>query len=222
MRLPHAFRAIAATAFFGLAACTHVTNGPQDAYNPATRFPVSVEPRMMTLRIPYRAGAPLDENVNDQLQRFADYYLQHGNGAVAISASRRFPEAPSAFAERLAAAGVPRNRILIGNEDNADTGNDVKLTYIRYVAQTTPCGDWSVNLGFTLDNVAPPNLGCATQHNIAVMVADPRDLLAPQPMGPGDAQQALSVLDKYRKGETTVSQKTAAQSGAVSDVDKQQ
>jgi pilus assembly protein CpaD len=220
MRLTHVFRAFAATALFGLAACGHMANGPADTFNPVTRFPVNVEPRMMTLRIPYRAGGQLDESTNDQLQRFADDYLQHGNGAIAISASRRFPDAPAAFAERLAAAGVPRNRILVGNEDNADTGNDVKLTYIRYVAQATPCGDWGRDLDFTLDNLVPANFGCTTQHNIAAMVADPRDLLAPQPMGPGDAQQALSVLDKYRKGQSTVAQKTSDQSGAVADVDK--
>ena len=223
MRTITILRAFVAASALALGACAdHFANGPQASFNAEARFPVNVQPRMMTLRIPYRQGGGLDQNMADQLQRFADEYLEHGNGAIAISASRRFPDAPSTFAERLADLGVPRNRILVGNDDAGDAGNDVKLSFIRYVVQTTPCGDWSKSLGLTADNTVPPNFGCATQQNIAVQVADPRDLVAPQPMGPGDAQQALSVLDKYRKGETTVAQKTADQSGAVSDVGKSQ
>jgi type IV pilus biogenesis protein CpaD/CtpE len=48
------------------------------------------------------------------------------------------------------------------------------------------------------------------------MIADPRDLATPKPLGPGDAQRQLTVLDKYRKGETTLAEKTAEQSGDVS------
>jgi pilus assembly protein CpaD len=67
----------------------------------------------------------------------------------------------------------------------------------------------------------PPNFGCATQHNLAAMVADPRDLVAPRRVDAADAQRRMTVLDKYRKGQTTPAEKTAAQSGTVADVNKQ-
>jgi pilus assembly protein CpaD len=53
------------------------------------------------------------------------------------------------------------------------------------------------------------------------MVADPRDLVAPRGQDAADAQRRMTVLDKYRKGESTPADTTAAQSGAVSEVNKQ-
>ena len=54
--------------------------------------------------------------------------------------------------------------------------------------------------------------------DLAAMVADPRDLVSPRPLDPDDAQRRLTVLEKYRKGETTVAEKAASQSGAVTAV----
>jgi pilus assembly protein CpaD len=116
------------------------------------------------------------------------------------------------------AVGVPRDRITIGNGDALGAPDEVRVTYIRYQAHTEPCGDWSVNLGYTSENKPSPNLGCATQHNLAAMVADPRDLVTPKPLEPDDVRRRLTVLEKYRKGEATLAAKTDEQSGAVSAV----
>jgi pilus assembly protein CpaD len=56
------------------------------------------------------------------------------------------------------------------------------------------------------------------QHNIAAMVADPRDLVAPRPMGDADAKRRETVMTQYQLGLPTASQKTQDQSGKVSDV----
>jgi pilus assembly protein CpaD len=53
------------------------------------------------------------------------------------------------------------------------------------------------------------------------MVANPRDLIAPRDMEGGDATRRATVLDNYEQGKPTAAQKTADQSGAVSDVGKQ-
>jgi pilus assembly protein CpaD len=220
-RMPHVLRAVATAAVLALGACSTVSNGSQNAFNPMARYPITVEPRMMTLRLPYSGGAGLDDNMREQLSRFAQDFLEHGSGALAISGAPGNPDAPGYFATQLADLGVPRGRILIGN-DETETGEEVKITFIRYVADAPACGDWSTNLAFTAANLPDPNLGCATQHNIAVMVADPRDLVTPQPLGPGDAEHNLAVLQKYRQGQTTVAAKTTEQSGAVSDVGQNQ
>ena len=49
------------------------------------------------------------------------------------------------------------------------------------------------------------------------MVADPRDLMGPQPMDPGDTQRRMTVLEKYRAGEPTPTVRIDAQEGAVSE-----
>jgi pilus assembly protein CpaD len=207
-----------------LSACgtSGLTNGPEAAFDSRARFPVSVEPRMMTLRLPYEGPQSLDRNTDAQLRRFAAEYLDHGSGALAVSAPRRFGNAPADVARRLTELGVPEDRIMSGNQDEPGVAGGIKLTYIRYVAQTPECGNWSTNLARTYDNTRAPNFGCTTQKNIAAMVADPRDLVSPQTVSSTDAQRRIEVLAKYRKGEPTVAQKTQEQSGAVSQVAGQQ
>ena len=132
----------------------------------------------------------------DQVERFAKDYLDRGTGSIAISAARRNAQAPNQIADRLVALGIPRARIMVGNQDATDAGDGVKITYIRYEAEAPKCGDWSADLGKTSSNLTSPNFGCATQHNLAAMVADPRDLVSPRPLDPDDAQRRLTVLDK--------------------------
>jgi pilus assembly protein CpaD len=217
--LNNLLRVCAATAALFAAACsTPVSEIPQTA-DPNTRYPITVEPQMMTLRLPADPpGGDPDLASGGQLERFAEDYLEHGSGSIAVSAPRRFPNAPAQYASRLEALGIPRARILVGNDDQPGAADDVRITYIRYRAESASCGDWSSDLGLTVTNSMPNNLGCAINHNIAAMVSDPRDLLTPGATGQADAQRRLSVLDKYRKGEPTPAQKTADQIGTVSTV----
>jgi pilus assembly protein CpaD len=212
-------RGCAALAGLALAACAVTPNGAEDGLSVEQRFPITVEPHMEMVRLPFNAArGGLDQAGAADLERFARDYIDNGSGALAIDASRRNPDAARAVADRLASLGVPRDRIMIGNPDNADSGDDVRLSYIRYQAHAEACGDWSTNLGYTSANKISPNFGCATQHNLAAMVADPRDLVSPKPLGPDDARRRLTVLEKYRKGETTVTTKAAEQSGSISQV----
>jgi pilus assembly protein CpaD len=215
--LTNVFRACAAAAALLASACATAPNGPEQIADPSVRFPITVEPQMMALRLPADppSGNP-DLSSGGQLERFAQDYLEHGSGSIAVSGPRRFPNAPGQYAARLEALGIPRARILVGNDDQPGAADDVRITYIRYRAQSGDCGNWSSDLDFTLTNHSPPNFGCATQHNVAAMVSDPRDLLAPDASGQADAQRRLSVLDKYRKGEPTQAQKTGEQSGIIS------
>jgi type IV pilus biogenesis protein CpaD/CtpE len=42
--------------------------------------------------------------------------------------------------------------------------------------------------------------GCATYTNLAAQVANPRDLVEPQPLGPADAAVAASAVHRYETG----------------------
>jgi pilus assembly protein CpaD len=212
-------RVSAALAALLVTACAYPVNGPEDAPPVTERFPITVEPHMEALDVAYDVQRnTLDDAGSAELARFVRDYLENGSGAISVSATRRTPNAAITVAGRLAALGVPRDRIMIGSDDALRAGDEVKLTYIRYQAHTEACGDWSVNLGYTSANKPSPNFGCATQHNLAAMVADPRDLVSPKTLEPDDAQRRLTVLDKYRKGDTTVATKTDEQKGTVSTV----
>jgi pilus assembly protein CpaD len=212
-------RGCAALAGLVLAACAITPNGPEDGLSVEQRFPITVEPHMEMVRLPFDAArGGLDQAGNADLERFARDYLDNGSGALAIDGPRGNTAAARLVADRLVALGVPGDRILLGSPDNFDSGGDVRLTFIRYEAHAEACGDWSTNLGYTSANKVSPNFGCATQHNLAAMVAEPRDLVSPKPLDPNDAQRRLTVLEKYRKGETTVANKAAEQSGSISQV----
>ncbi len=190
--------------------------------DPIVNHPIQVQPNFHTIRLAFTGGdAGLMPDEAQQFDSFVASYMQHGNGAISISAPAGLDASAAIayFGERLAAAGVPRDRILVGTRDGG--GGKVELGYIGYDATTAPCGDWSTNYGDTAANRVSPNLGCATQHNLAAQVADPRDLVAPQPMGTGDAARRATVYGNYKDGKPTGATLTPDQSGAVADVNKQ-
>lgn len=216
-KLSKVLRVCAMAALPIAAACsTPVVNGPEQEFNVNQRYPISVQPRMMSLNLIYNGQSALDQNQAGQLSRFAEDYLSHGSGSISVSG-------PSAAAADIVVAGlleigVARTQIMVGGAQGPNPLNDIRLTYIRYVAEAPPCGNWSQNLTNTASNVLPPNFGCATQHNIAAMIADPRDLVTPDTSGQSDAQRRLTVLQKYREGTATPAQTSEKQSGAVSAI----
>jgi pilus assembly protein CpaD len=190
--------------------------------DPAVNHPIAVEPSYQSLKVSFSAAdSGLMPDDAARFERFLENYRDHGNGAISISVPNQGDTraAASYFAERIAEMGINRDRILVTTHDGGDTR--VELNYIAFQASTAPCGDWSKNLADTASNLSSPNFGCSVQHNIAAMVADPRDLIEPRSMEGGDATRRAGVVDNYEKGKPTPADKTADQSGAVSDVGKQ-
>jgi pilus assembly protein CpaD len=187
--------------------------------------PITVEPSYRSIKLPFSAtdqGLMPDDAAHFSV--FVSEYLSSGNGAISITA----PQGSAAnaaigyFGERLASLGVPRDRILVGTR--ADGSDDrVEIGYVAYTAHVEACGDWSTNWADGADNQPPPNFGCSTQHNLAAMVADPRDLVEPRTMEASDATRRAVVTGHYEKGEVTQADKHSAdksveQSGTSSQV----
>jgi pilus assembly protein CpaD len=187
----------------------------------AVNHPITVDPSYRSLKLSY-AGSLETMSTDDsaQLTAFVSDYLSDGNGALTVSAPRGSDsqEAIQGIAERLAAMGVPRSRILVGTHDVSGNDARVELGFVAYAAHTTPCGNWSQDADDTGANLPMPDFGCAVQHNIAAMVANPKDLVTPRPMGKSDAVRRATLTKQYETGQTTAAQKTQDQSGAVSSV----
>jgi pilus assembly protein CpaD len=187
--------------------------------DPSANHAILVQPSSQSLKVNVSpAGiAPAD---TAHFDAFVNGYQAHGNGKIVISA----PAGPLAnvevtwIADRINAMGVSRDQILVASRDAAPGDGQVELNYVSYQANTAPCGDWSEDLAYTIDNKTASNLGCAVQHNIAAMVADPRDLMGPRPMGGADADRRATVITNYEKGSPTAATKTADQSSVISDV----
>lgn len=201
--------------------CSAPSGGKMVFDDPVANHPIQVEPSSQSLRVNVSpAGiAPADVAHFDA---FVSDYQVHGNGKIVISApSGALANAEVAvIADRINAMGVSRDRILVADRDAASGDSRIELNYVSYQASTASCGDWSEDLSYTIQNKTAANLGCAVQHNVAAMVADPRDLLGPRPMDGADADRRATVITNYEKGIPTAATKTPDQSTAISDVGK--
>lgn len=187
----------------------------------AANHPIMVEPDYTSIKLAFSArDAGLMPEDSSKLDAFVEQYLEHGSGAISISApaGEEGNIAIRYFGDRLSAMGVPSTRILVGQRNDVD--QRVEIGYVAYTAKTDQCGNWESDATDTFANQTRPDFGCSVQHNIAAMVSDPRDLLGPRPMDVSDATRRATVMGNYEKGQPTPAVKGPDQSGAVADVGK--
>jgi pilus assembly protein CpaD len=114
--------------------------------------------------------------------------------------------------------------VLRGHRHGARDGvPTIRLAYQRPVAVPPPCDDWSEDVGRNEERIPYPNWGCATQHNLAVMVDNARDLRQPQAEDPRSSERRSVTWSAYvgtgasgppASGEGSDAKKTAAPSPA--------
>jgi len=96
----------------------------------------------------------------------------------------------------------------------------VIVSYQRYYANASSCGNWPDNLAEEPLNKSYEEFGCASQNNLAAMVANPRDLIEPRTMTAADINRRSVTLNKWRLGETTSAERSAEESGSSSEVNE--
>jgi pilus assembly protein CpaD len=210
MKPDYLLRAAALASILVAGSCSVVNNGNTISEDGAANHPIVVEPSYRDIKVQY-AGGTTGMAAGDAVKfdGFLTDYRAHGNGSLGISV----PDGPYAhaeitfFAERAAASGISRDKILVSTHDVAGGDYWVDVSYITYTASADSCGDWSENLAFTAENQTPKNFGCSVQHNIAAMVADPRDLLGPREAGADDATRRQTYMDLYEKGQPSAAVK---------------
>ncbi len=193
---------------------------------PQSAYPITVAPQTETLLLPPH---PIGDANAARIGAFASDFMRHGHGPLIIESATSKISKPTfeqikAVNAILAERGVPVARLEWRTAKNAPgaepkaAANQLTLSYTRYTATSTPCSGWSKDTGSTHDNQPTANFGCATQHNLAVMIADPLDLKRPRGTDPADAIRRATVVDKYRAGEATASPRSADERGTVSEV----
>jgi pilus biogenesis lipoprotein CpaD len=76
----------------------------------------------------------------------------------------------------------------------------VEVVLERYLVTLPGCPDWSRESGTDFDNLPLSNLGCATQTNLGLMIAEPKDLVRGRPLGPADGTHQAEGIVRYRTG----------------------
>jgi pilus assembly protein CpaD len=193
----------------------------------ADRFPVRVEPQIVSLVVPVHAEHAVAERDVTRVRAFADAWKQRGYGSLGVAAvgSPVAERVAREVREILAAEGVDAAVVRAGTgaEGRSPEAPSVVLSYMTDTAVAESCDDtWTENIADAPRNLPWQSFACASQRNLAALLDDPRDLLRPRDEDPSDAMRRGVVLEKYRKGEPTAAQTNEAQEGgAVSDVAKQ-
>lgn len=122
-------------------------------------------------------------------------------------------------------SGIPYKGIGIRPYTPAGTTAPLRLHYPRMTADAGPCGLWPDDLGPSYDakhfeNREYYNFGCASQRNLAAMVADPADLVQPRAETPPYTAKRTFGMDKWRKGESPATVYPDANKGTISDLGK--
>jgi pilus assembly protein CpaD len=102
------------------------------------------------------------------------------------------------------AAALEERGLIPQLRDAGLPGMDVRLVVEQYVASVPGCPDWSKSPGGDLGNSPHSNFGCATQQNLAAMVAEPRDLMFGGPAGAIVGDPSTAALHRYRAGKVLV------------------
>ena len=169
----------------------------------------------LDVELPPRRQA-LSQNQYIDVYRFAVRYLEEATGSISVvhPGSQRGGPAIDDVRRALHDAGVAPARIVRG--DHAKSGL-VTLAYQRPLAVAPECGNWPRDVGHEPERIAHPNFGCATQRNLAGMVANSRDLMGSQSESPASGERRNRIWSKYTAGDAGGGQSAAAGAEAGSD-----
>jgi pilus biogenesis lipoprotein CpaD len=77
----------------------------------------------------------------------------------------------------------------------------VELILERHLVTLPACPDWSRQSGTDFSNQPHSNFGCATQTNLGLMVAEPKDLVRGRTLAPADGVHQAEGVVRYRTGK---------------------
>lgn len=196
--------------------------------NPNERHPIAVKQSeaLLDLSVSGRARG-LSSAQWDQLYRYLSGYEERGTGRLVIKApagGANEKAAKRAYADvrqAMRRVGIsPRAVVLESYAAKWNPTAPLRLSYLEYVAQGPDCGDWSENLARDPQNLPWPNMGCATQKNLAAVVADPLDLLGPRAETPRPSERRDTVWRKYVAGEVTISKRDRSEHANASEISR--
>jgi pilus assembly protein CpaD len=112
------------------------------------------------------------------------------------------------------ASGLAKSEVLV-SIDPSLRPEEVQVSFMSYTAVLPECGYWQQESYMNLENSNSSNFGCATQHNLGLMLADPSDLIDPTPFDLRDGVRTATVVDLYRAGEVTGAEHNESTSSIV-------
>lgn len=100
----------------------------------------------------------------------------------------------------LSKMGIDKQNIEVVNKTIGDGSQDsITVAVDQYVIKAPECPGWNQVMGsYTVPVEGELNFACTTARNLAHMVANPKDLVAPKPLVPGDGRYLGDGVDRLR------------------------
>jgi pilus assembly protein CpaD len=202
--------AVAATAAMAAGCNTTATTDVDVAkHDHRLRHPIMISEEPEEFRLPVGMNGPaLSPEIETALRDYVHDYNAEGTGGITI-------QVPTASANEIAAAktgkaihyalvraGVPHGKIQVVPYHVGDHSEaaPLRVSYLSVKAVTPTCGLWPEMQPSSGKNFQYHNFGCAAQQNLAAMVANPADLVRPQPMQPASGARRALVIQTYSQG----------------------
>ena len=176
-----------------------------------TKHPIVIDEKEKTLDVPIASSSyDLPVPAAGAIQGFAMAFKQGANGSITlmVPSGSQNEAAARAIAPKIVSVleqeGIRRSRVRMANYYGGEHGASapIRLSYSALNASVEPCGKWPEDLAASnSQNKNYHNFGCASQNNLAAMIANPADLLAPRGMSPIDAERRNQAIQVYRDGE---------------------
>jgi pilus assembly protein CpaD len=175
------------------------------------RYPIKVAEAPSKLGVAAHSETLTAEQVN-AVMNFASDARNTASSNITIkwpSGSAKLRQAAMEVAQLMSDQGVPE-ALIRATPYPGGASAPIQISFQRKVAVTKECGDWSENLASTPRNDQYTNYGCAFQHNVAAMVADPEDFERPRPMSPIVAAHRTAAMAIYYQSPTVVTSTTTS------------
>ena len=200
-----------ATALAGCGTDRIVSNGGRPPSDYRDRHPIVLADQAHTLDIFVGTNAgSLDPRQRRDLQAFVREFREKGKGAmvafVPVGSPNPAGDARGLEVIRAALRGYVPLSIQTYAVEDPSLAAPIRLSFAELVAKVPhPCGQWPKDLSGSntregIENEQYWNFGCAEQHNLATLVADPIDLVRPETEDRIDVVKRSEAIEKLRKG----------------------
>lgn len=201
-------------------ASTQTVTGSVFPYDYRERHPIRFDESEKSIQLLVGSGrGELTGPQRAQVAAFGSSWRRESTGVIVIDVPKGTRNERAAryvvqeVQSLLRAGGVPARALRVRSYQppQSDLG-PIRISYAHIEATAGPCGEWPEDIGASstpsltgmppnMDNRPSWNHGCATQKNLAAMVANPEDLIQPRPETPPLAARRQTVMEKYRKGQ---------------------
>lgn len=180
-----------------------------DLGEPPKRHAIGYTPHTEALFVEVApGGGGLSSNQHSDVYRFIDRYRKEGTGRLLIAAPRSAgghlatSRSVREVEEIVQEAGIDPSAIETSRyQGSSRMGPAVKISYERPVAVPPQCRDWGTDLGENRERLPYNDFGCATQRNLALTVANSRDLQVAQEETPRSSERRSATWTSYTASE---------------------